>query len=385
MRDQVLEAFHRAFGVEATIVARAPGRIEFIGNHTDYNGGPVAGAAIDRSVWVALAPGSGTRLRFASPQARLPVEADLASLERHSGPASWTNYPIGVLRSLARRGLAPDRGFDFLALSNLPSGSGLSSSAALELASALAMMALAGSSTSRKELALLGREAENEFVGVPCGLLDQGVSAHGLRGHLVFIDCETVEFTTLPLPRGTRFWLFNTHKKHALVDSLYSTRHAECMNAAAAITAAFPTVPTLARASLDHLSAVSASLPPTTVARARHVIEECTRVRSVASALQRGDLSAVGTALTASHRSSQHQFENSTAELDFLVDHLVRRPGVIGARLTGGGFGGAAMAFTSDTFSADDAASVGADFASRFGQPPDILAVATEDGAEVIS
>jgi galactokinase len=384
VKQQVVDLFQQTFGAAPTVVARAPGRIEFIGNHTDYNGGPVIGASIDKAVWVAARPLEGTRARFMSPIRVGIVETDITQPERRTGPQSWINYPLGVFLALRARGAAPSAGFEFAASSDLPSGSGLSSSAALELATAHALAQLAGKSLPPKEMALLSQEAENKFVGVPCGVLDQGVSAHGRENHLVFIDCAALEFRTVPLPAGTRFWIFNTHKKHSLVDSMYAQRHGECRMAFAAIHAAFPAVSCLAEASIAQLESVAASLAAEVVRRARHVIEETGRVHQVVAALAKGDIATVGKAMIASHRSSQHLFENSVPELDHLVDVLEKTPHVIGARLTGGGFGGAVVALTEDAFSETEAETVTAAYEAKFGARPNVLRCQTSEGAGVV-
>jgi galactokinase len=377
----MLTALEHQFGVlygrAPEIVTRAPGRIEVIGNHTDYNGGTVLGAAIDRAVWVGLARRADGRRQFAS--GRGGEIAVLAPGEggRRSGVSSWVNYPLGMLAVLPPLGQPVPKGFDYLAVSDLPVGAGLSSSAAIELASGLAFLESAGARPPRELLVRAGRAAENEFVGVPCGILDQGVSGFGRRDHLVFIDCRGPSFATVPLPPDAHFWIFNTHAKHALVDGLYAERHAECLAAARALE-----VPLLADATAAALAAAEGRMPAAVFRRARHVVEEIARVGAAAAALRAGDLPAMGKLLTASHRSSQWLFENSTPELDFLVDRLAGEPGVHGARLTGGGFGGAVMALTGPDFSAEQAAAVGASYQGRFGAAPDLLHARTADGAE---
>jgi galactokinase len=247
------------------------------------------------------------------------------------------------------------------------------------MASALAFARLSGQEPPRETLVKAARHAENNFVGVPCGILDQGVSGFGRKDHLVYIDCRGPRFATVPLPGEAHFWIFNTHTKHALVDGLYAARHDECVAAANILG-----VPQLVEASLEMLAGARDRLPPVVEKRARHIIEEIARVEATVAALQRGDLVAVGELLVASHRSSQNLFENSTPELDVLVDALVATPHVYGARLTGGGFGGAAMALTSPAFGDDEAARVAAIYEETFGTAPDILHTQTANGAEVI-
>jgi galactokinase len=379
MKAALLDKFRAVFGGSPEIVARAPGRIEFIGNHTDYNGGRVLGAAIDRGVWVALARRTDGRWNFASAQKDGVVRVRANDFTKQTGDASWVNYPLGVIHSLREFGLAAPVGFDYLASSDLPLGAGLSSSAAIELASALAFTRAVGEHPSRETLVKAARHAENNFVGVPCGILDQGVSGFGRKDHLVFIDCRGPTFDTVPLPQGAHFWIFNTHTKHALVDGLYAARHRECMEAARLLG-----VLLLVDATPAMLDAAKDRLPPVMAKRARHIVEEIDRVDATVAALRSGNLAAVGGLLTTSHRSSQRLFENSTAELDFLVDALIAQPHVYGARLTGGGFGGAVMAMTSAAFDAAGARRVSEAYAAKFGEQPDVLHTQTGDGAEFL-
>ena len=376
MQDPIVKRFNSLYGHAPEILARAPGRIEFIGNHTDYNGGTVLGAAIDRGVRVAVCRAPEGSLRFATTSQPGIETVSTSDPSRQTGSRRWINYPLGVWLKLGESGLARPAGFDYLADSDLPVGAGLSSSAAIELASALAFLALTGQQPTREQVVKLARRAENEFVGVPCGILDQGVSGFGKKDHLVFIDCRGPRFEHVRLPPGTHFWVFNTHLRHALVDSLYATRHRECQEAAAALGVAL-----LADLTSGQLEERRSRLSETAYRRARHVVEEIERVARTREALCRGDLAAVGRLLTASHRSSQSQFENSTPELDLLVDTLTAMPHVYGARLTGGGFGGAVMALTDREFSPDQAAEVVAICARRFGSKPEVLPCETGDGA----
>lgn len=379
LREKLLTRFHAVFGRGPTIITRAPGRIEFIGNHTDYNGGTVLGAAIDCGIWVGVAPRTDGRRRFGSELSDDVIDLPADKLEKQSGDASWTNYPLGIIAALPEFGLTAPGGFDFMVVADLPPGAGLSSSAALELSSALAFLELTGQHPERETVVKIGRHAENHFVGVPCGILDQGVSGFGQKDHLVFIDCRGPLFATVPMPAEARFWIFNTHTKHALVDGLYAARHRECMEAARLLG-----VKQLVELTPAQLEPRLASLPPVEARRAKHIVEEIARVDATKMALAGGDLTAVGALLTASHRSSQTLFENSTPELDFLVDTLVKTPGVFGSRLTGGGFGGAVMALTDPAFGEAQAQLVAEAYAKQFGSAPDILPTRTGDGAAVI-
>ena len=377
MKEKVIERFSLLYGHPPTIVTRAPGRIEFIGNHTDYNGGTVLGAAINLGMWVAARPAPAGILNFATDTQRGIVAVQTANPSRQSGAQRWVNYPLGVWTSLREFGLKQPDGLEYLAWSDLPVGAGLSSSAAIELASALAYLGLTGENPSRETVVKLARHAENHFVGVPCGILDQGVSGFGKKDHLVFIDCRGPYFETVPMPAGAHFWVFNTHMKHALIDGLYAERHSECMAAARSLA-----VPVLAALTPEQLEQRKTALSAVGYRRAKHVVEEIDRVARVRAALAAGDLAEVGRLLTASHQSSRIQFENSTPELDFLVETLTASPHVYGARLTGGGFGGAVMALTDGQFAVPQATQVADAYARRFGSRPDVLHCETGDGAE---
>lgn len=379
MKNKISSLFQKVFGRAPEVVTRAPGRIEFIGNHTDYNGGTVLGASIDRGVTVAIAKRSDGQRRFHSTHTGETIVLPKNELTKLTGAGSYTNYPQGVLAAFSAFGLKAPDGFDYLDTSDLPVGAGLSSSAAIELASGLAFLSLSGQTTSREDLVKIGKHAENNFVGVPCGILDQGVSGFGKKDHLVFIDCRGPRFDTVPLPADAHFWVFNTHTKHALVDGMYAARHKECMEAATVLG-----VKLLVEADLALLESSKAKLSEASYKRAKHVIEEIARVDEVCKLLAKGDLSAVGKKLTASHRSSQKLFENSTAELDFLVDTLETTQNVFGARLTGGGFGGAAMAMTNSHFDEKQAKVVIEAYAAKFGGQLDVIHMQTGDGATVL-
>ncbi len=378
------DVFLQQYGAAPAVCSYAPGRLEFIGNHVDYNGGLVIGAAIDRGVQVAASRRMDHRIRVFSPTYGAAVEVDLAGLTPLSGAAAWANYPLGVAWALQKNGCSFPAGFDLAMAGDLPAGAGLSSSAALELAAAVALRELFGLPIELLALARWCRQAENEFVGMPCGILDQGVSAFGQADHLVLLDCRAETFTPLPLPKTARFWIFNTGTKHALLDSLYAARRRECEDALKVLQQFHPQARFLADLTSAEVERQRASLTPNQLARARHVTQEIERVRQAAAALEKGDLAAVGKLLVASHQSSRELFVNSCPELDFLVDRLVTLPGVYGARLTGGGFGGAVMALTNPEFTAETAAPVIAAYTQYFCHAPVVFATRTGPGARVM-
>ena len=383
MKQSLITSFVRLFGRVPEVVSQAPGRIEFIGNHTDYNGGVVMGVALDKTVMVALAKRTDRKLIFASAKSGEKIAVDLDDLKKQEREYNWVNYPLGVFKYLIEAGLKADCGFDMLDCSNLPAGAGLSSSAAIELASAFAMAKLYDFQADLKTLVRIGRKCENHFVGMPCGILDQGVSGFGKKDGIVFIDCLTEDFSTYPLPSNCKFWLFNSTKKHALVDGLYAERHSECMQASKVLSKGGESRP-LRSFNVDDLEAVKDKLSDVVYRRAKHVIEENSRVMKAKELLLAGDISGVGKLLNASHESSRKLFENSCEELDFLVDTVSTMKGVYGARLSGGGFGGAVMALTDESFSQEDADKVSEIYEQKFGKKPMVFTCASGDGAKVI-
>ena len=364
------------------VIAAAPGRVEFIGNHTDYNNGPVIGAAIDRYVFVALRRIEESVFRFSSGDSSYVAVED--PTQKLKGKRSWINYPLGVYDSLIRRGLKPSGGFELAVDSDVPMGAGLSSSAALELAVCQALCTVYGLGLSREEMALASREAENEFVGMPCGILDQGVSATGTSGSLVYIDCRDMLFSTIPLGKNYSIWIFNTHKKHSLVESMYSERHNECFQAVDGLNGVGLRIQYLADISPADFQSAKTRLLGTLSNRAEHIVSEIERVNRVKHLLEGGRVSEAGQLLFESHASSRDLFENSVEELDYLVEILKSLPNVIGARLTGGGCGGAVMALTEDAFSPDYAESVASAYRGRFGQPPEVIQCRLSDGVRVV-
>jgi galactokinase len=363
--------------------AVAPGRIEFLGNHIDYNGGKVLGSAINGMVCALARPLKEQTIRlFSESFENDVVETSLRDFSSRKGSESWANYPLGVLWALKEAGLAPSSGFELILTTDLPLAAGLSSSAAVELASALALLQLGRHELCKSDLARLCRRAENEFVGLPCGILDQGVSAYGEKDHLVLIDCEKENFSTVPLPQNTCLWIFDTGIKHDLVDSLYSARHSECSQALKLLKKVEPALTCLTAASEGLLT--STNLPEPLSKRALHVVEENVRVNLAIDLLRDGaPPKEIGQLLFASHASSRDLFDNSCPELDFLVDDLRKYPSVLGARLTGGGFGGAVLAWTEQEFSQTEAKGVAAAFRKTFGSNPQIHRFEASQGARI--
>ena len=367
----------------ADVCASAPGRVEFIGNHTDYNGGWVLGATLDRRVAVGLTRRDDEWVELTSASDVPAVRVSLGAVTSQSGEQAWANYVLGVLAVLRNEGLPVDRGFNLRVKSTLPVGAGLSSSAALELAVAFALTDAYGGPFDRKALARLARRAENEFVGVPCGLLDQAVVAFGAEDRLVRVDARTEEITTVPFPENTRLWIFRTHEGHALADAHYQERHDEAHAARDRLDSLIGPVEHLVDVSPSQLESARDELEAPLYRRARHVITEHRRVERAVHLLEQGREEEVGELLFASHASSRTDYENSTPELDFVVDRLEETDHVLGARLTGAGFGGAAMAWTDTAFGEAEARAVAEAYDDRFGHELEVLPGHPAPGAVV--
>ena len=369
--------------MKGSVAGFAPGRIEFLGNHLDYNGGLVLGAAIDSGIYALAIPREDTFVRlFSDSFEDAVVETDLSSFARQEGRKSWANYCLGVLKVMQDAKLAPDKGFSLTLTTNLPVSVGLSSSAALELATALVFSQLAGQELSRKDLVTVCRKAENEFVGMPCGILDQATSAFGKKDHLVLIDCETESVSSLPMPAESQLWIFDSGIKHDLVDSHYATRNEECKEALRLIREVEPSLTCLAKA--DEQMVEKASLPTQMRKRALHVIGEQERVLSFQRGLtEKASLRELGRLLTDSHNSSSGLFENSCPELDALVQSLAPCEQVLGARLTGGGFGGAVLAWTTTEFQQNEADEIASSYEKKFGHRPETHCFSPSKGARI--
>lgn len=378
-RSRLAGAFTEEYGTAPDGIWRAPGRVNLIGEHTDYNDGFVLPFAIDRSVLAAvrLRPDGGM-VRLAS-----TYSPDGAGLSRSSfDPAAlapgtvpgWGAYPAGVVHALQAAGHEVP-GFDLLLGSTVPVGAGLSSSHAVEVAIAVALNELLGLGLSAPELVRLTQRAENDFVGAPTGIMDQSASLMGSRGRALFLDCQTLSGQAVPLPlaeQGLTVLVIDTRVSHSHADGGYGARRAACEAAAAAFG-----VPSLRQLPAD---ADLSRLDSTTAARVQHVLAENERVLTAVRALQEGRIRDVGPLLTDSHRSLRDLYEVSCPELDAAVDAALA-VGALGARMTGGGFGGSAIALLEEGKADVAAAAVQAEFAAHGFAAPALFSVLPADGA----
>jgi galactokinase len=373
---RVAAVFAQRTGRDPEGVWAAPGRVNLIGEHTDYNDGFVLPAAIDRLVLAAAGRRRDGRLRLWSLQAGPP--ADLALEDVGPGRVEgWAAYPAGVAWALGQAGVELG-GADLVVDGDVPAGSGLSSSAALECATATALADLHGAALDRATLAGLARRAENEVVGVPSGVMDQMVSMLGRAGHALFLDTRSLATEQVPLPleaAGLCLVVLDTRAGHRLVDGAYADRRAACEAAAAVLG-----VPALRDATLEQVEAAAGALGDPGLRRARHVVTENARVLEAVALLRAGDLDRLGPLLAASHASLRDDYEVSSPELDTAVA-AATDAGAVGARMTGAGFGGSAVALARAEEAGRIAERAAEAFAAAGFDPPEVTAVVPSDGA----
>lgn len=376
--------FEARFGRAPEHIAYAPGRVEVLGNHTDYNDGLALAAAIDRGTLVALAATDTPHCRIHS----LDLAAEAACDMRHLHPlaeAPWANYVIGMAAHITPPALTTG-GFEAMIESDLPIGAGLSSSAALEMASGLALAARFHCTLPPMELARAGRQAEHVYAGVRCGLLDQITSLYARTDALVRIDFRSLTIDPIAMPPGYAWLVCRTHRSHRLTDDAYNERRAQCEAATQYFRASLsrPEITALRDISLQDLAAHGGGLEPLIARRAAHPIGEMERVRQACAHLAAGDVGAFGQQLWESHESSVSNFENSSPELDAVVAAARQTPGVLGARLTGGGFGGSVLVLTTAGARTQAAEHIDSVYRKTFGSPCEILPVRPSAGARLI-
>ena len=371
---------------------RAPGRVNLIGEHTDYNAGFVMPAAIQLYTTVAIAPRSDRRLRVRSGNFAESMEAELPDAGMPVSPrrgerSHWIDYVLGVAWALQRHGV-PIHGADLLICGEVPLGAGLSSSAALEVAVALAFSSLAGRTLDRVTLARLCQQAENDYVGTRCGIMDQFTAACGRAGHALMIDCRSLEHQLVTLdPRAAgaaaavQLVICNTMVRHRHADGEYNHRREECEQGVRSLQRVLPGIDALRDVTPAQLHSHAAELDPLIYRRCRHVVTENQRVLAAAAALEAGDLQSFGQLMRESHRSLRDDYEVSCPELDLMVRLAESADGVYGARMTGGGFGGC----TVNLVRADAVPAFSALMAERYagatGQIPEIYVCQAADGA----
>jgi galactokinase len=337
MKEKVLQDFQRNFNEEPTIV-RSPGRVNIIGEHTDYNNGFVLPAAIDKAIYVAVTPRNDDVISLYSGEFDESFESSLAALKPTD--KGWPNYILGVADQLVKRGYSIN-GFNMAIDGDVPIGSGLSSSAAVECATAFALNEIFKLGIDKKDLAFIGQKAEHTFAGVMCGIMDQFASVFGKKDHVIKLDCQSIEYEYVPLVlEGYKLVLLNTNVKHSLASSEYNARRAQCEQGVAWVKGHVPEVNSLRDVNMEMLHKFVEPKDRLIYERCKYVVEEKERLLSGCEDLRKGDLKSLGKKMFETHDGLSKEYEVSCKELDFLVDAVRNNPDVVGARMMGGGFGG---------------------------------------------
>jgi galactokinase len=378
----IADEFRAKFGANPRVY-RAPGRVNLIGEHTDYNEGFVMPMAVDFYCWVAISPREDQRLVICSDGFPDAAEVELNSSEIRPRK-TWSDYPVGVALQLKQAGV-PLRGANMLIHGDIPMGAGLSSSAAIEVATALALAEQSGHSPDRVQLARLCQKAENEFVGARVGIMDQFISLHGRKNHALLLDCRSLHFELVAIPECVRLVICNTMVKHDLVSGGYNQRRAECEEAVRRLREVEPGIRSLRDVTPELLERHRGLLPEITYKRALHVVKENERVLDAAEALRTGDVERFGKRMAESHRSLRDLYEVSCAELDLMVDQANRQEGVYGARMTGGGFGGSTINLVKNRFADSFAENVARSYEKETGIVPQIYVCTPAEGAALVA
>lgn len=337
LRKKLIEDFLKNFNGNPTVV-RSPGRVNIIGEHTDYNNGFVLPAAIDKAVYAAAKSREDDRIRLYSGEFDKSFETTLNALKPTR--ERWPNYILGVAAQLQKRGY-PIKGFDLAIDGDVPIGAGLSSSAALECATAFALNEIFQLGISKMDMAFIGQKAEHEFAGVMCGIMDQFASVFGKKDHVIKLDCRSMEYEYVPLKlEGYRIVLLNTNVKHSLDDSGYNTRRAQCEKGVEWVKEHYPEVSSLRDVSMEMLEKYVKPQDELIYQRCKYVVEEKERLLGGCEDLKKGDIKSLGEKMFQTHEGLRREYEVSCRELDFLVDAVRNNADVLGARMMGGGFGG---------------------------------------------
>ena len=337
IKTGLVEVFNEKFGGHPSLF-RSPGRVNIIGEHTDYNEGFVLPAAIDKGIYVAISERHDNKIHLYSHEFNEMYEGSIEGLSKSS--QQWANYILGVVAQMVKNGYQP-RGFNLAIDGNIPIGAGLSSSAAVECATAYALNDLFQLGIMKMDLVKMAQKAEHEYAGVMCGIMDQFASMHGKKDHVIRLDCRSLDYEYVPLQlQGYKIVLLNTNVKHSLADSEYNVRRVQCEQGVTLVKAKYPQVNSLRDVTLKMLEELVKEEDRLIYNRCKYVVEENQRLLQGCESLIQGDLEALGKQMFASHDGLSKEYEVSCKELDFLVDYARKEKEIIGARMMGGGFGG---------------------------------------------
>lgn len=382
--EQLTQDFSRLYpGTKPAHLVRAPGRVNLIGEHVDYNQGYVLPIAMSQALWVLAGPADDGQIAVHTTAYNQSVSFP-ADDPGQPGPTSWTNYMRGVAAMLLREGvsLRPGR---LLIHSDVPVGGGVSSSAALEVGTALALLALAGHPPLEPvKLALLARRAEHEYAKSPCGIMDQFICVLGKKDHALLLDCRSQTYQQIPMPfHDCALMVMNTQVKHEVGGGEYAKRQAHCAEGLAVLRKLYPQADSLRDVSFEQLEPVKAQMQDTTFRRCRHVVTEIARTVQAGDALRRGDAALFGKLMSQSHTSLRDDYEVSCEELNAVVEIASATPGCYGARMTGAGFGGCAIALIERSAEPALRDALHRSYDGRFAQPVLVYATHPDDGAAV--
>ncbi|MBP8292892.1 MAG: galactokinase [Caldilineaceae bacterium] len=381
--QELIAEFRQRYGAEPTTVASGPGRVNLIGEHTDYNDGFVLPVALQRDVRYVFRPRTDRLVRVHSVEFGESFDFDLDAIA-HNDAMLWTNYVMGVAWSLAEQGLTLT-GIDAVMSGNVPRGSGLSSSAALEVATAHAFLAASGQLgvLDGATIARVAQRAENDFVGVNCGIMDQFISVLGAENHALLIDCRSLTYELVPMPAEAALVIGNTRASRSLASSAYNERRQECETGVALLRAELPNITALRDVSSAELEMHRTLLPDVVYRRCRHVVTENERVAQMVAALAGGDLVKAGALMNASHESLRVDYAVSSPALDAMVAAMRSAPGCYGARLTGAGFGGCAVALAAPGAEKAVADAIFEQYPKATNIWPEVYMTHASDGARV--
>lgn len=367
-------------------IFNAPGRVNLIGEHLDYNGGYVLPAALEFGTTLLIRPRKDGKISFAS--TNIPHEAVVSSEPDFGGKTGeWTDYPVGVITELNKLGIQLSQGYELLYHGDIPNGAGLSSSASIEVVTAYALLMMEGKPTDKVEIARLSQRAENQFVGVNSGIMDQFAVANGKRNHAILLMCDTLEYDLVPFETGNyKIVIGNTNKRRGLVDSKYNERRSECDQALEMLQKKVPGLRYLAELNPESFAEVAGAITDNTVLnRAKHVVEENQRVLDSVTALKNNDLEAFGRFMNQSHDSLRYQYEVTGNELDAMVEEAQRIPGTLGSRMTGAGFGGCTVSLVHQDAVEQFIREVGSRYEERTGLKPDFYVCGVGQGVHEIN
>ena len=380
--EQLKSAYEAAYQKPATDIFFSPGRVNLIGEHTDYNGGFVFPCALSFGTYLLLATNTEKKINFRSLNVEAVYSLELTQLTSPLPNKAWANYPLGVLAQFIKRGVAIEQGYDILFWGNVPAGAGLSSSAAMEVVTAFAFNELLGTGYDRTELAKIGQKAEHEFAGVMCGIMDQFASAQGKQDHAIYLNCDTLAFDLVPVKlEGIKVVVSNTHSPHHLDSGAYNDRVRQCQLAVQQISSVRP-IKNLAELSQADFEQVEHAITDEVAhRRARHVVGEVQRTKDAVEALQQGDIDTFGKLMTQSHISLRDDYEVTGLQLDSLAEAAWKVEGVLGSRMTGGGFGGCTVSLVRDEAIPTFIEQVGAEYTEKTGLKADFYIAEIGDGA----